>query len=50
MDADRDGPFRWVLAILITAAIIGLITFAGGEPDHRRPQVALAAVVSAATA
>ena len=34
MDADQPGPFRWVLAILITAAIIGLVVLARGEPDH----------------
>jgi hypothetical protein len=34
MDADSAGVFRWVLAILITAAIIGLVVLARGEPDH----------------
>ena len=42
MDADRDGPFRWVLAILIVAAIIGIVTIARGEPDHGGPHVAVA--------
>ncbi len=49
MDADRDGPFRWVLAILILAAIIGLVAIARGEPDHGGPQVALTAQVRQAT-
>ncbi len=29
-----DGPFRWVVAILIVAAIIALVVFARGEPEH----------------
>jgi hypothetical protein len=49
MDADRDGPFRWVLVILITAAIIGLVAVARGEPRHGGPQVASAAVIRQAT-
>ena len=40
MDADAAGAFRWVLAILITAAIIGLVVLARGEPDHGGPMVA----------
>lgn len=32
-----DGPFRWVVAILIAAAIIALIAFARGEPEHGEP-------------
>jgi hypothetical protein len=32
-----DGPFRWVVAILVTAAIVALIAFAGGTPQHREP-------------
>ena len=40
MDADQPGAFRWVLVILVTAAIIGLVAFARGEPDHGGPQVA----------
>ena len=32
-----DGPLRWVVAILITAAIIALVTFARGEPAHGEP-------------
>ena len=49
MDADRDGPFRWVLAILIVAAIIGLVAIARGEPEHGGPQFAVAAQVREAT-
>ena len=43
MDADRDGPFRWVIIILVTAAIVGLIAIARGEPEHGGPHVAVAA-------
>jgi len=50
MDADRDGPFRWVVAILITAAIVGLVAMARGEPRHGGPQIAGAAIVRQATA
>ena len=32
-----DGPFRWAIAILIVAAIIALIVFARGEPEHGEP-------------
>ena len=32
-----DGPFRWVVAILIVAAIIALVVFARGEPQHGEP-------------
>jgi hypothetical protein len=39
-----DGPFRWVVAILIVAAIIGLVTFARGEPRHGEPTAPPAAV------
>ena len=41
MDADRPGPFRWVVAILVVAGIIGLVTLARGEPDHGGPRVAV---------
>ena len=41
-----DGPFRWVAAILIVAAIIALVTFARGEPQHGEP-TAPASVVQA---
>jgi hypothetical protein len=43
MDADQPGVVRWVLAILITAAIIGLVVLARGEPDHGPVMVALTA-------
>ena len=45
MDADQAGVFRWVLAILITAAIIGLVVLARGEPDHGGPTFAAVARV-----
>ena len=32
-----DGPLRWVVAILAVAAIIALVAFAGGTPQHREP-------------
>ena len=32
-----DGPLRWVVAILIVAAIIALVAFARGEPEHGEP-------------
>ena len=31
-----DGPFRWVVAILFTAAIIALVVFARGDAGARR--------------
>ena len=39
-----DGPFRWVVAILIVAAIIALVAFARGEPEHGEPTAPPAAV------
>jgi hypothetical protein len=46
-----DGPFRWVVAILIVAAIIALVTFARGEPERGGPTAPPAAsqVVGVAT-
>ena len=32
-----DGPGRWIVAILITAAIVALVAFARGEPEHGEP-------------
>jgi hypothetical protein len=32
-----DGPLRWVVAIVVVAAIIGLVTLARGEPAHGEP-------------
>ena len=32
-----DGPFRLVVAILVVAAIIGLLVFVRGEPEHGEP-------------
>ncbi len=39
-----DGPLRWVAAILIVAAIIGLLAFARGEPEHGEPTAPPAAL------
>ena len=39
-----DGPLRWVVAILMVAAIIGLIAFARGTPEHGEPTAPPAAV------
>ena len=39
-----DGPFRWVIAILIVAAIIALVVFARGEPEHGEPTAPPAAI------
>jgi hypothetical protein len=43
-----DGPLRWVVAILVVAAIIGLIAFARGEPEHGEPTAPTAVVQMAA--
>ena len=32
-----DGPLRWVVAILVAAAIIALVAFARGAPEHGEP-------------
>jgi hypothetical protein len=40
-----DGPLRWVVAILFTAAIIALIVFARGTPEHAEPTAPPPAVV-----
>ncbi len=32
-----DGPLRWVVAIVVVAAIVGLVTLARGEPKHGEP-------------
>ena len=32
-----DGPLRWVVAILVVVAIIGLVVFARGAPEHAEP-------------
>jgi hypothetical protein len=32
-----DGPLRWVVAILVVAAIIALVAFARGDPEHGEP-------------
>jgi hypothetical protein len=40
-----DGPFRWVVAILIVAAIVGLVAFARGAPEHGEPTAPAAARV-----
>ena len=43
-DTGMDGPLRWVVAILFVAAIIALIVFARGTPDHGEPTAPPAAV------
>ena len=40
-----DGPFRWVVAILVVAAIVGLVALARGEPEHGEPTAPPAARV-----
>jgi hypothetical protein len=35
-----DGPLRWVVAILVVAAIVGLVALARGEPEHGGPTTA----------
>jgi hypothetical protein len=39
-----DGPVRWVVAIVVVAAIIGLVTLARGEPRHGEPTAPPSAV------
>ena len=45
-----DGPLRWVVAILVVAAIIALVAFARGDPEHGDPTVPPAALVIIAPA
>ena len=45
-DAGMDGPLRWVVAILIVAAIIALVVFARGEPQHGEPTAPPAAIIA----
>ena len=40
-----DGPFRWVVTVLIVAAIIGMVLFARGTPEHAEPTAPPAALV-----
>ncbi len=47
MATDRPSPLRWVVVILVVAAIIGLVTLARGEPEQGGPRVAAAAAVEA---
>jgi hypothetical protein len=35
MDTETGG--RWVVAILVVAAIVALVLFARGTPDHGKP-------------
>jgi hypothetical protein len=39
-----DGALRWVVAIVVVAAIIGLVGLARGEPRHGEPTAPPAAV------
>ena len=43
MADERPSPLRWVAVILVTAAIIGLVALARGEPEHGGPRVAAVA-------
>jgi len=40
-----DGPVRWVIAILVVAAIIALVAFARGDPGHGEPDASPAALI-----
>ena len=40
-----DGPLRWIVGILVVAAIIALVAFARGEPEHGDPTPPPAAFV-----
>jgi hypothetical protein len=40
-----DGPLRWVVVILVVAAIIGLIAFARGGAERGNPDASPAAIV-----
>jgi hypothetical protein len=44
-----DRGLRWVVAILVTAAIIALVAFARGEPQHAEPTAPAAAAIAAST-
>ena len=39
-----DGPLRWLVGILIAAAIVGLLAFARGTPEHGEPTAPPAAL------
>ena len=39
-----DGPLRWVVAILVAAAIIALVAFARGTPEHGEPTAPVAVI------
>ena len=41
-----DGPFRWVVAILIVAAIIALVVFARGGAERGNPDPSPAAIIA----
>ena len=41
-----DGPLRWVVAILVVAAIVALVAFARGDPQHGEPTAPAAIVVN----
>jgi hypothetical protein len=45
-----DGPLRWVVAIVVTAAIIGLVTLARGEPARGEPTAPPSAVLTVVVA
>ena len=39
-----DGPLRWVVAILVVAAIVALVAFARGDPERGEPTASTAAI------
>jgi hypothetical protein len=39
-----NGPLRLVVAILVVVAIIALVAFARGEPEHGEPTAPSAAI------
>ena len=39
-----DRPVRWVVAILVAAAIVAFVAFARGEPEHGEPTPPPAAI------
>jgi len=45
-----DGPLRWVVGIIVVAAIIGLVSLARGEPSRGEPTAPPSAAVRVAVA
>jgi hypothetical protein len=44
-----DRALRWVVAILVTAAIVALVAFARGEPQRAEPTAPAGAAIAAST-